>query len=92
MRKVTPFINKYNWKKPNYPSGKDDWKKFEKNNVKISPNFAYAKKEKMHHSYVSKHNFKPEKQVILLVISNGEKLWHYVAVKKNIGIAKRNNF
>ena len=71
IRKVTPFINKYNWKEPNYPSEKDDWKKFEENNVKIPPNFVYAKKEKIYHSYVLKHNLKPEKQVILLVISNG---------------------
>ena len=32
-------------------------------------------------SYVSKHNSNSERQVILLMISNGEKLWHYLAVK-----------
>ena len=26
------FINKFSWKKINYPSKKDDWKRFEKNN------------------------------------------------------------
>ena len=41
----------------------------------------YAKKEKIYPAYVSKHNSNREKQVILLMISNGEK-WHYLAVKK----------
>ena len=27
---IKPFINKYNWKKINYPSKIDDWKRFEK--------------------------------------------------------------
>ena len=37
--------------------------------------------EKIYPAYVSKQNSKHEKQVILLMIPNGEK-WHYVAVKK----------
>ena len=41
----------------------------------------YAKKEKIYPAYVSKNNSNCEKQVILLMISNGEK-WHYLAVKK----------
>ena len=35
----------------------------------------------MYPAYVSKHNSNLEKQVILLMISNGEK-WHYLAVQK----------
>ena len=46
--KVKPFINKYNWGKINFPSEKDDWKKFEKNNVAIALNVLYAKKEKIY--------------------------------------------
>ena len=57
--------------------------------------FLYAKKE---NAYVSKHNSNCKKQVILLMISNGEKckatskrreaksegwrIWHYLAIKK----------
>ena len=41
----------------------------------------YAKKEKIYPTYVSKHNSNREKQVILLMILDGEK-WHYLAVKK----------
>ena len=36
---IKPFINKYNWKRINYPSKIDDWKMFEKSN----PNIAHYK-------------------------------------------------
>ena len=39
-----PFINKYNWEGINYLSEKDDWGKFEKNNITISISVLYAKK------------------------------------------------
>ena len=51
-------------------SRKNDWKKFEKNNVRIALNVLYAKKEKTYPAYVSKNNSNREKQVILLMISN----------------------
>ena len=37
--------------------------------------------EKVRHAYKSKHNLKRENQVILLMITDGEK-WHYLTVKK----------
>ena len=46
ITKIKPFINKYNWEGINFPSEKDDQKKFEKNNVTIALNVLYAKKEK----------------------------------------------
>ena len=67
-KKIKPFINKYNWEGINFPSEKDDWKKFEKNNVTIALNVLHAKKEKIYPTYVSKHNSNREKQVILLII------------------------
>ena len=48
ITKVKPFINKYNWEGINFPSEKDDWKNFEKNNVTIALNVLYAKKEKIY--------------------------------------------
>ena len=72
ITKIKPFINKYNWEGINFPSEKDDWKKFEKNNVTIALNVLYAKKEKIYPAYVSKYNSNREKQVILLMISNRE--------------------
>ena len=38
IKKIKPFINKYNREGINYPSEKDPWKKFEKNHVKIALN------------------------------------------------------
>ena len=46
---------------------KDDWKKFEKNNVTLAFDVLYAKKEKLYPAYVSKHNLDCEKQVFLLM-------------------------
>ena len=86
-----PFIIKYKWEQINLPSQKDDWKKFKKNKT-IGLNVLYARKEKICPAFVSKHNSNCEKQVILLMISNREKQWDYLAVKKTISIMKRNNF
>ena len=55
ITKIKPFINKYKWEGINFPSEKDDWKKFEKNNVTIALNVLYAKKEKVYPAYVSKN-------------------------------------
>ena len=41
----------------------------------------HVKKDKKWPAYVSKHNSNREKQVVLLMIPNGEK-WLYLAVKK----------
>ena len=57
----------------NFPSKRDDFKKIEKNNVTITLNVLYAKKEKPFPSYVSKRNSNHEKQFILSMIQNGEK-------------------
>ena len=57
-------------------------KKIEKKNVTIALNVLYAKKEKIYSAYVSKQKSTREKQVIPLMISYGEKLWHYLAVKE----------
>ena len=45
-------------------------KKFEKNNVTITLNVLYVKKEKIYPAYVSKNNLNREKQVILLIFPN----------------------
>ena len=72
--KIKPIINNCNWERINYPSEKDNWKKIEKNNVTIALNVLYAKKEKIYPTYVSKHNSNRAKKVLLLMISNREKL------------------
>ena len=73
ITKTKPFKSKYKWEEINFPSEKDDWKRFEKNNVTIAINVLSAKKGKIYPAYISKHNSNCEKQFILLMISNGEK-------------------
>ena len=43
IKKIKPFINKYNWEGINFPSEKDDWKKYESNNVTIALNVLHTK-------------------------------------------------
>ena len=61
---------------------KKDWKKFQLNNKSIALNILFVpyNTEEIRHAYKSKHNCKHENQVILLMITDGEKL-HYLAVK-----------
>ena len=91
ITKIKLFINKYEWEGINFPSAKDEWKRFEKNNVTIALNVLYAKKEIIYPAYVSTYNSNCEKQVILLMISN-RKTMALSCSKKSISIIKRNNF
>ena len=81
ITKIEPFISKYNWEGINAPSEKDDWKKCEKIMYQLLLMFCMLKQKKIYPAYVSKCNSSLEKQIILLMIPNGEK-WHYLAVKK----------
>ena len=44
ISKIKSFISKYNLKAINYPSGKNNWKNFQKNNPTIAYNVLYIKK------------------------------------------------
>ena len=48
LAKIKTLINKYKWEGINLPSKKDDWEKFEKNNVTIALRVLYVKKEKIY--------------------------------------------
>ena len=90
ITKIKPFIDQYNWKEIDFPP-KNDWKKFELNNNSIALNILCVpdNTEEIRHASKSKYNLKHENQVILLMITNGEK-WHYLAVKI-VCITLRNN-
>ena len=77
---LKPF-NKYNWKGIEFHGGPKEWQKFEQNNKTIALNILYVKHntKKISVVYRSKHNNKRKKQVILLMIGDGEK-YHYLAV------------
>ena len=67
ITKIKVFINKYNWEEIHYPSGKDDWKEIQKNNLAIALNVLYAKNQKIYPAYDSKQNSKREKQAFFNV-------------------------
>ena len=46
--RITKIKGSYNQEEINYPSERDGWKKFEKNNLTIALNVLYAKKKKKH--------------------------------------------
>ena len=78
---IKQLINKHNSEGTNYPSKIDDWKKFEKNNTTTALNI--LKEIFIIPAYISRHNSKCKKQIILLMIPNEEKTgWYYLAVKR----------
>ena len=88
ISKIKPFIEQYNWKDIDFPSTSKDWKKSELNN-EIALNILYLphNTKKIHVAYKSKHKLIREKQVILLMIRNGEN-WHYFVVKNLPGLLR----
>ena len=88
ISKIIPFIEQCNWSDIDFPSTSKDWKKFELNN-EIALNILYVphNTKKIQIAYKSKHNLSCDKQVILLMITNGEN-WHYLVVKSLPGLLK----
>ena len=88
ISKIKPFIDQYNWKDIDFPVTSKDWKKFELNN-EIALNILYVPHDtrKIHVAYKSKHNLTRENQIILLMITDGEK-WHYLTVKNLSGLLR----
>ena len=82
ISKIRPFIDQYHLKDIDFPATSKDWKKFEQNNESIAINILYVphNTRKIHIAYKSRHNLTREKQIILLMITDGEK-WHCLVVK-----------
>ena len=89
VSKIKPFINQYNWNEIDFPSTSKDWKNFVLNNESIALNILYVpyKTRKICLAFKSKHNLTREKQVILSMITVGEK-WHYIAVTRLLGLLR----
>ena len=88
ISKIKPFINQYNWKDIDFPPTNKDWRKLELNND-IALNILYIpyNTKKIQLAYRSKNNLTCNKQIILLMITDGEK-WHYLVVKNLPGLLK----
>ena len=82
ITKIKSFIDNYNWNDINFPAIKKDWNEFELNNKNVALNILYVpfNTKKVEIAYKSKYNLIRDKQIILLMISNGEN-WHYLVVK-----------
>ena len=84
-----PSIDENNWEGIDFPAGKKDWKKFERNNKTIALNILFVphNENTIDLAYKSKYNRKRENQVVLLMIADGEQSdevdkWHYIALKR----------
>ena len=88
ISKIKPFIDQYNWKDIDFPPPNKDWRKLELNND-IALNILYIphNTKKTQLAYRSKNNLTCDKQIILLMITDGEK-WHYLTVKNLPGLLK----
>ena len=75
ISKLKRFINRYDWKDTNFPSHKEDWTTFEKNNKSIALNILHVpyNTKQIRPSCISKYNCGRENQVILLMITDGTK-------------------
>ena len=89
ITEIKPFINKCNWEGINFPPKKWWLEKIGKYSAPTALNNFFDKKEKIYPAYVSKHNSSHEKQLIILMFSSKEKLWHYLPIKTK-SIIKRN--
>ena len=88
ISKIKPFIGQYNLKDIDFPSASKDWRKFELNNeIPLNTLYVPHNTKKIHIAYKSRYNLTRKKQVILLMISNGEN-WHYLVVKNLAGLHK----
>ena len=74
ISKLKPYINNYNCEGIDFPAGPKEWKKFERNNKKNALNILFLPRNSkmIRTAYISKYNNKREKQVILLMITNGK--------------------
>ena len=91
LSKLKPYIDTYNWEGIKFPAGSKEWQKPEQNNNTIALSVLYAKHNTKEISvvYRSKHSNKCKKQVILLMIGDGEKC-HYLAVTNLSGLLQGN--
>ena len=88
ISKIKPFIDQYNWKDIEFPPTSKDWRKFELNN-KVALNILYIphNTKRIQMAYRSRYNLIHEEQIILLMITDGEK-WHYLTVNNLSGLLR----
>ena len=75
ISKIMPYLDEHNWKGIDFPAGPKDCKKFQQNYKETALNtlFVPHNTETIRVAYRSKYNHTREKQVILLMITDGIK-------------------
>ena len=83
ISKLRPFINNYNWKDISFPVEQNHWKIFERNNKDIALNIFSANPTEKEINIIRRSEFNNKRKHIvdLLMITNNENNWHYVAIK-----------
>ena len=78
---IKPYINNHNWEEIEFPAVPKDWKKFKQNNKTIALNVLFVpyNTETIRVACRSENNNKREKQVRLLMITDGNR-WHDLAI------------
>ena len=91
ITKIKPFIDQYDWSEIEFPSHQKDWKKFELNNKTIALNVLFIPYDakQIRPTYISKYNSSRKKQVILLMINDNDKKWHYLFIKELSALVNR---
>ena len=90
ISKLKHFIDNYNWKDIEFPSYSKDWRTFEQNNKAFALNILYIAYNTIEtrQAYISKHNDECDKQVNLLMITDGSTNWHYLEIKNISGLLR----
>ena len=76
------FSCDYNWQGIDFLAGIKEWKRFEKNNETNALTILQVPHDeiKITHAYNSEYNQTRKNQIVLLMITDGEK-WNYTALK-----------
>ena len=74
-----------------FSSHQREWENFEQNNESIALNVLFASKnsEEITLLYKSEHNYNRENNVLLLMITDDDNRWHYLAVKSLLALFRR---
>ena len=78
-----PFIPNYNWDNIEFPARYKEYTILERDNCDIALNILYVpyKTQEIRPAYISKHNKTRYIQANLLMITDGNGNWHYLAIK-----------
>ena len=92
--KLREYEDYYNWSGIKFPTPKEHWTKFERQNDIVALNVLYINGKEVRQAYISRFNSVRQKIADLLIIEKEGKK-HYVAIKKLSallrGITSRNN-